>query len=516
MPSALSHPLSRGLKVLLLSWLLSTPAAAYELRDNIPAPEIPRDLPWLNVERPLQLSDLRGKVVILDFWTYGCINCIHIIEDLRRLEAKYRQYLVVVAVHSPKFDNEKNIETLRRVLLRYDRIDPVVHDTDFRLMRLYGARAWPTLFVLDPAGGVVGKVSGEGNYRLLDRVVGELVEAYADELSDDPLPLAPEKAKMQDATLAFPGKIAVSGSLVALSDTLHHRILIVDQQGQVQRTFGGKAPGMVDGPPDSARFSSPQGLAFGDGVLYVADTGNHAIRTIDLDTGRVTRIAGTGKAGLTDTGGADARRVNLRSPWDVAVDGDRLFIAMAGDHQIWKLDLGSGRIGVYAGSGREGIRNGDLMDAEFSQPSGLSLSGDWLYVADAESSAVRRINLPEGRVETLVGTGLFDFGDRDGDFRQAQLQHPLGIAVLADGNVLVADTYNHKVKLLRIPSRSVETLVGTGAPGDGGGGEVPVALNEPGGLAVLGDAVLIVDTNNRRIMRLDLQGRAAQAWPVRE
>jgi thiol-disulfide isomerase/thioredoxin len=506
----------RSLIALLVCCAIATAANAYNLRDNIPAPKIPEDLPWLNVERPLQLADLRGRVVILDFWTYGCVNCIHVIAELKRLEAKYGRHLVVVGVHSPKFDNEKNIETLRRVLLRYDRVDPVVHDIDFRLMRLYGARAWPTLFVLDPAGGVVGKVSGEGNYELLDRVVGELLEAYADELSDSPLPLLPEKTRLQDAMLAFPGKIAVSDSLVALSDTLHHRILVTDHQGRVQHRFGGQAAGLVDGSTRRARFASPQGVAFGDGRLYVADTGNHAIRVIDLETAEVMTIAGTGKAGLIEKGGADARKVDLRSPWDVALDGDNLFVAMAGDHQIWALDLVSGHIGVYAGSGHEGVRDGALMDAEFSQPSGLSLAGDWLYVADAESSAVRRIHLREQRVETLVGTGLFDFGDRDGAFAQAQLQHPLGVAVLADGDVLVADTYNHKVKRLRIQARTVETLVGTGTPGDAQGPGTVAALNEPGGLAVLGNSVLIVDTNNGRVVRFSLQGAVAREWMVRE
>ena len=505
-----------GLCALLLCWLAATPAVGYELRDNVQAPGFPDGLPWLNVERPLGLADLHGKVVILDFWTYGCINCIHIMEDLKRLEAKYGRQLVVIGVHSPKFDNEKNIETLRRVLLRYDRVDPVVHDIDFRLMRLYGARAWPTLFILDPAGGVVGKVSGEGHYRTLDKVISELFEEYADQLSDDPLPLLPEKTKLKDAVLAFPGKIAVSGSRVALSDTLHHRVLVTDQQGRVQQAFGGRTPGLADGDAHSARFSSPQGLTFADGMLYVADTGNHVIRAIDLKSERVETIAGTGKVGLSDTGGAVARDVNLRSPWDVAVAGDRLFIAMAGDHQIWLLDLASGRIGVYAGSGREGIRNGDLESAEFSQPSGLSLWGDWLYVADAESSAVRRIHLRGKRVETLVGTGLFDFGDRDGEFEQAQLQHPLGVAVLDNGDVLVADTYNHKVKRLRVQSRLVETLLGTGAPGDGENPNEIAALNEPGGLAVSGDEVLIVDTNNRRIVRFDLRAPSARAWPVEE
>ncbi len=509
-----SESLSLRLFAALLFLLAAAPVTGYDLRGNVPAPEFPGDLPWLNVERPLRLSDLRGKVVVLDFWTYGCINCIHVIEDLKRLERKFGRRLVVIGVHSPKFDNEKNVETLRRVLVRYDRVDPVVHDIDFELMRLYGARAWPTLFVLDPAGGVVGRVTGEGHYRLLDKVIGELLEAYADELNDEPLPLLAEKEKLKDAVLAFPGKIAASGSLVALSDTLHHRVLVADTRGRIKQVFGGSAPGLVDGGSDSARFSSPQGLVFGDGKLYVADTGNHAVRAIDLERDEVTTVAGTGRMGRNQTGGPDATVVSLRSPWDVELDGDLLYIAMAGDHKIWRLDLRAGRIGAYAGSGHEGVRDGELAVAEFSQPSGLSLAGDWLYVADAESSALRRINLREGRVETLVGTGLFDFGDRDGSFGQAQFQHPLGVGVLANGDVIVADTYNHKIKRLNVQSRTAQTLLGTGRPGDARDAEHLIELNEPGGLAVSGDQVLIVDTNNNRVLRYDMEKRELQHWPV--
>ena len=502
------------LVVALISLLLACPVPAYELRGNVPAPEFPIGLPWLNVEKAVRMSDLRGKVVILDFWTYGCINCIHVIEDLKRLEEKYRHHLVVIGVHTPKFDNEKNLETLRRVLVRYNRVHPVIHDTGFELMKRYGARAWPTLFVVDPEGGVVGKVTGEGHHRLMDRVVGDLIEAYANELNDDPLPLLSEKEKLTGSELAFPGKIAVSDSMVAISDTLHHRIVITDHAGKVQRVIGGLEPGMIDGVATAARFSSPQGLAFGKKHLYVADTGNHAIRVIDLVSGGVETVAGTGKMGRGETGGPLATRVDLRSPWDVALAGDTLYIAMAGDHQIWRLDLSSREIGVFAGSGHEGIRDGDRHQATFSQPSGLSLHGEWLYVADAESSAVRRVNIAEDRVETLVGTGLHDFGDRDGDFERAQLQHPLGVATLPNGDVMIADTYNHKMKRLNLEPGSVQTVVGTGEPGSGSG-TVEVMLNEPGGLAVFGRQVLIVDTNNHRILSFDMDRAETRNWRVK-
>ncbi len=479
-----------------------------------PAMEFPPDLSWLNVARPLTLKDLRGKVVILDFWTYGCINCMHIIPELRRLEEKHGDLLAVIGVHSPKFDNEANLETLRNIVVRYDREHPIVNDAFFTLMRSYGVRAWPTLLVINPAGGVEGQISGEGHYDLLDRVTTALLEKYQPVLDPSPLPISLEKNRFEKSLLAAPGKIAVSARHVAISDTLHHRVILTDHAGKIEKIFGGKKAGFQDGAAGSARFSSPQGLVFSTEGIYVADTGNHTIRYIDLADGTVTTIAGTGRIGLRERYESPALSINLRSPWDVALNKNQLYIAMAGTHQIWRLDLETKRIAPFAGSGREGIHDGPLDIATFSQPSGLSLTGDWLYVADAEASAVRRIHLEDERVETLVGTGLFDFGDLDGSFQEAMLQHVLGVTALNAEEILIVDTYNHKLRRLNLGKDSVETLTGTGQPGRADGAPAAARLNEPGGLAVLGDRVLIADTNNHRIVSYNLNTRQLDEWPL--
>jgi thiol-disulfide isomerase/thioredoxin len=471
-------------------------------------------LPWLNVERPLTLDDLQGKVVILDFWTYGCINCVHVLEDLRRLEHRFGDKLAVIGVHTPKFDNEKNLETLRSIVVRYRIEHPVVNDVDFELGRYYGMRAWPTQVVVDPQGNVVGQVVGEGNYDVLEKAIDRLLDRHREHLDDSPLPLALESARLGDTLLAAPGKIAVSERRVAISDTLHNRIVVTDHQGNIESLFGGPDAGLRDGAADTARFASPQGLAFDAGGLYVADTGNHAIRYIDLLRGEVTTVAGGGEQEIGHQGDYVATAVRLRSPWGLAVREQSLYIAMAGNHQIWRLELESGRIADYAGSGREGLRDGALERARFSQPSGLSLHGKWLYVADAEDSAIRRIDLDNERVETLVGTGLFDFGDRDGAFDKAQLQHVLGVAAVDDSTIVVADTYNHRLKQLDLVKQQVVSLAGTGMPAREQGEARTLHLNEPGGLAVLGDRVLIADTNNNRIVDYNLQSGRAAEWVV--
>jgi thiol-disulfide isomerase/thioredoxin len=519
-PATVRRSLGRLLLLFILGALgTGTLAVAQPRLPPGPPLYLPAGLDWLNVPGALTPGDLKGKVVILDFWTYGCVNCINVAEELRRLEDRFGNRLVVIGVHSPKFDHEKNLEALRSMVVRLDRRHPIVSDPDWTLMEHYGVRAWPTLALFAPDGSWVGKVSGEGQEGRLARAIDRLLELYRADLSDRPLPLSLEKERFAAALLAAPGKVAISddGARVAVSDTLHHRVILARSDGQILRTFGSGQPGWRDGEADEAQFWAPQGLAFSTAGLLVADAGSHTVRSIDPDTGQVRTLAGTGRAGLARRDGEhDALHLDLRSPWDLAVRGGQVFIAMAGSHQIWRLGLGEGKISAYAGSGREGIATGPLREASFSQPSGLALRGEDLYVADAEASAIRRIHLDAGRVENLVGTGLFDFGDRDGPLAEAALQHPSGIASLGPGRLAIADTYNHKVKLLDLEAGTLTTLLGTGRPGRRIGSRGDTELNEPGGLAVADGRILVADTNNHRILSLRLDSGQVAEWRLRE
>ena len=483
---------------------------------NLPlAPEFPENLEWLNVARPLTLADLRGRVVILDFWTYGCINCLHVAEELRTLEERFGPRLLIIGVHSPKFDNERNLETLRHMVVRLDRRHPVINDADKLLMFSYRARAWPTLVLIDPLGGVVGSVAGEGHTRLLTGEIQQLLERYADVLDSKPLPLDLEQDRLADSLLAAPGKVTASGKRVAISDTLHNRILVARADGEILWTIGDGQRGLRDGDFGDARFSSPQGLFLSADRLFVADTGNHAVRLVNLANRKVSTLAGSGRIGHTVSRESDARKAELRSPWDLVLDSDQLYIAMAGTHQIWRLNLDTGEIAPWAGSGREGIKDGPLQQATFSQPSGLALAGHHLYVADAEASAVRAIDLEHGQVHTLAGKGLFDFGDQDGSFEHALLQHVSGIAAGSDGTLFVADTYNHKLKSLDLETGRVTTLAGDGMPGRGMGAAASARMNEPGGLAVVDNRIYITDTNNDRILVYERAGRILREWELK-
>jgi DNA-binding beta-propeller fold protein YncE len=291
---------------------------------------------------------------------------------------------------------------------------------------------------------------------------------------------------------------------------------VTDADGKVVRTFGSGEQGLRDGFAGEAQFNAPQGLVFGDDILMVADAGNHAVRSIDLTDGRVTTLAGTGRIGLLRSGEYDALHLDLRSPWDLALKGGNLYIAMAGNHQIWRLGLQDGKIRPYAGSRREGIDTGPLTGASFSQPSGLALIGENLYVADAEASAVRHIRMDKDEVENLVGKGLFEFGDRDGDLDDAQLQHASGVALLDKDGLVIADTYNHKVKLLDLKNGVVKMLLGTGQPGSKLGNLSETQLNEPNGVAVLDGRILVADTNNHRILELDPDAGTVREWKLED
>lgn len=505
-------------QLLLLLAIVPLNLQAFSLFGEKPVLDFPDELQWLNVERPLTASDLKGKVVILDFWTYGCVNCLHVVEELRHLEEKFGERLAVIGVHSPKFDNEKNLESLRNIVVRLDRRHPIVNDPDWILMDRFRVHAWPTLAVFTPDGDLLGKVTGERNERRLARAITRLIELYPDEMDDRPLPMALEKERFATALLAAPAKIAVSadGNRVAVSDTLHHRIILARADGRILGIFGDGEAGFRDGAATRARFYAPRGLVFRDRKILVADTGNHALRLIDPERREVSTLAGNGRIGRLRPGEYDALHIGLRSPWDLAVKKEIVYIAMAGNHQIWRLDLTSGKIRPYAGSRREGIAAGPLMEASFSQPSGLALAGNDLYVADAEASAIRRIRMDKAEVENLVGTGLFDFGDRDGTLKRAQLQHASGVAVLGPDRLVIADSYNHKIKLLDIAAGRVTTLLGSGRPGRRLGSATTTELNEPGGVAVLGSRVLVADTNNHRILLFSPESKQVEEWSLTE
>jgi thiol-disulfide isomerase/thioredoxin len=487
-------PIQRGLEM------------SIQEKGRLRAPELKGGRGWLNTDKPLTLAALKGKVVLLDFWTYGCINCMHIIPDLKKLEHKYANQLVVIGVHSAKFENEKETENIRRIILRYEIEHPVYNDAEFAVWRSYTVNAWPTQILIDPAGYIVGGLSGEGQYDVLDQAVGKIVADFRKrgELNEEPLQLSLERAKVGDLPLAFPGKVLADGAgdRLFIADSDHNRIVVTKLDGTLLETIGSGERGATDGSFAKASLYRPQGMALDGDSLFVADTENHLIRRIDLKAGTVETVAGTGQQSQERFQTGPARNVALNSPWDLQLVGRTLYIAMAGPHQIWQLDLDKNVVSTFAGSGREARKDGSLLEAGFAQPSGITSDGQALYTADSEANIIRSIDLSKSQVHTVVGGDLFDFGDKDGFGDQVRLQHPLGILAL-NNKILIADTYNHKIKELDPKGRSVKTLFGTGKPGQADGRSA--SFYEPGGLSVANGKLYIADTNNHAIRVVDLK-----------
>jgi thiol-disulfide isomerase/thioredoxin len=481
------------------------------------APEIARPgLQWFNVAQPLSLGDLRGKIVLLDFWTFCCINCMHILPTLRKVEETFPNEVVVIGVHSPKFAAEKDGANVARAIARYGVVHPVVHDPEFQVWRQYAIRAWPTLVFVGPMGEVLGQTSGEPDPDKLIEVVGALVSGAKQSglLQPSPLALTPEAPP--DGPLRFPGKLKPirrgdGARQWILADAGHHQLAVLDDNGQEVLRVGSGEAGFDDGTLDSATFNGPQGLIADGDVIYIADTGNHAIRRADLVKGTVNTLAGTGRRGMALGDRASARQAALASPWDLELDDTCLYFANAGSHQLGVLDLAEGTVRALAGDSGEAIDDGEARRARLAQPSGLVLDREAraLYFVDSETSAVRVVEDLDGapRVRTLVGTGLFDFGHENGALAEARFQHPLGIA-RANGTLLIADSYNGALRAIDLDAQQVSDYGEDFICQD----SVCIPAAEPAGVWAEDGRVFLVDTNNHRVLAYDPAKREYRTW----
>ncbi|WP_455356209.1 NHL domain-containing thioredoxin family protein [Streptomyces sp. SYSU K217416] len=475
-----------------------TPAPASR-RARVRAPELIGKGGWLNTGgKELTLADLRGKCVVVDFWTFCCVNCLHVLDELRELEDKHRDTVVIIGVHSPKFVHEAEHQAVVDAVERYEVHHPVLDDPELATWKQYAVRAWPTLVVIDPEGYVVAQHAGEGHAHAIAKLVEELEaehEAKGTLRRGDGPYVAPEPVATD---LRFPGKaVVLPGGNFLVSDSTRHQLVELAPDGEtLVRRIGSGERGFG---PD--RFSEPQGLALlPGGKVVVADTVNHALRTYDPETGEVETVAGTGRQwwqGSATSG--PAREVDLSSPWDVAWFAGKVWIAMAGVHQLWTYDPAEGTVEVAAGTTNEGLVDGPAAEAWFAQPSGLAATEDRLWIADSETSALRWIGL-DGVVHTAVGTGLFDFGHRDGPAGQALLQHPLGVTALPDGSVAVCDTYNHALRRYDPVSGEVTTLA--------------TDLREPSDAVLAGDDIVVVESARHRLTRLRLPEEAVRVDSV--
>lgn len=479
--------------------------ATPRMNARIAAPELPTSLDWVNTDTPPNLAALHGRVTLIHFWTFDCVNCRNVLPDLRYLENKYHDGLSVIGVHTPKFGYQRHGEPVLKAVNRNHIRHPVANDPDYLLWQAYGVDSWPTLAVIDAQGQLAALLPGEGRRQEADTLIAHLLdEAAAQDLrvyESDVATVRPEARAM----LRFPSRLAVGESCLWISDSGHNRILECTHDGRILRQFGSGNPGYWDGRGKDAGFTDPHGLALGKDMLFVADTGNHAVRRVRLLSGDVDTVAGTGTAGHgLPNENLEPAQVGMSAPADVAVLGENVYIAVSGQNQIWQLDMVRNKLVVLAGSGQLGLTDGVGVTASFAQPVSMSLIGQQLVIADAAASAVRLLRLLDNRVSTLAGMGLYDFGDAVGKREDARLQHPLAVCADARGLIFVADSYNGKIKAINMRSGDVRAL------------NLPYRLQEPAGLALGAGALWVANTNAHEIVRVDLSNGQIRRLTISE
>ncbi len=412
---------------------------------------------------------------------------MNILPRVRELEERFADSVTVIGVHAGKFVTERMTDRIAEACDRLDVVHAVVNDRQYRVWRDYAVESWPTIAVVDPEGYLAVLEPGEFDVEEMALQIEDVI-ARADArgaLTRGPDPVKVSLAR-HEGVLRFPTRAIRAGDRLWIADTGHGRVIECSwDAGAVAATVIAAYEGFVE----------PRGLAALDGHVYVADRRGHCVWR--LGGGESVRVAGTGRLGSGPVVAGPAHHTDLRSPWGLASREDgHLAIAMAGTHQLWDLRLATGVLSLLAGSGAEDVRDGSLQRAALAQPTGLaSLGGGSLAFADCETSAVRTADT--GSVATIVGTGLFEFGDRDGIGDAALLQHCEDVAVQGD-HLAVADTYNDRLKRVDPRTRGCE-------PWPGEAGEKGV-VREPGGIWSDGALLLVADTGHHRIAMVGPDG----------
>lgn len=463
---------------------------------------------WFNVSRPLEASDLKDRIVLLDFWTYACVNCIQALPEIKKLEKEFGSKITIIGVHSGKFDNEKDFAAIRKAILKYDITHPVVNDPQLKVWNNFDVKAWPTFILINPHGNIVKTYVGENEAEKIKGDVKKLVSKYKYQINRDPLPVVLEKFGMIGNVLDFPTKLEYAADFtyktrhvpaIFIANSGQNNIIASSLTGDIIVKIGSTKEGFEDGSFDVASFRAPQGLLYSDGKLYVADTGNHALRVIDFKEGKVKTIIGSGQRGeIVEKEFIEAKNLDLASPTDIEFfpDKNTIVIANSGTHQILSYNIKKQTVSVLAGNGDEGIDDGKYPENSLAQTADMSAYGRKLYFVDSESSSLRVLD-ESGNVKTLIGKGLFEFGHTNGDKNRAAMQHPLGL-IVDDTGAYVADSFNHVIRKYDFSSGQIRDLIGMGSRGDKVGGNTQ--FDEPEGIVTVLDRFYIADSNNNRIL----------------
>jgi hypothetical protein len=469
------------------------------------APELPDSLDWLNAAVPPRMLAQRGWLTALVFVNAGSTWSMQKLHDMQALCARYPQRVRAYGVHVPRFVHERDPRHVLKCLHRHGITLPVAHDADWVAWQHFGIDAWPTVLLIDGEGRIQATLASDVPVTDLDARIQAFESELLPEFDEEAIP-AVFRQREPDLPLRFPVGLVVTAQYLYVADSGHHRVLECSHEGHVLRQFGNGDAGFVDGSASDATFCRPHGLCLLRDVLYVADTGNHAVRRINLRSGDIDTLCGNGRVGRPTEGDvADPRAISLDGPRALAGVNDQLYIALSGDNRIWSYDLGRARLSCLAGCGELAVRDGSGPEAAFAQPVGLAAVQQTVYVCDAAGSAIRSLRLRDNATQTLVGQGPWQFGDVDGPRSTAQLQEPQAIALDPDAPLLwIADTGNARLRSLRLGGGDLTTQVLT------------QRLHGPAGLAVGAGAVWIADTDAHAVLRLDPRTGDLRHLPIGE
>ncbi len=459
------------------------------------ATQLPDHSPWLDTV-PAALADLRGRPVVLAFVNAASAWCAQRLAELAHWQRRHPGRAQVLVVQVPRFDFERGPAAALKLLRRQGVSAPMLLDADWSAWRRFGVRAWPTVVLLDARGIEQARVAGLDPPGRLERALGDLIaDAGYPPQGEASGELHPEPG----LALRFPTGLAVSEERLYIADSGHHRILECTHGGRIVRQFGHGRADLLDGPASEAAFQRPQGLALDRHSLYVADTGNHALRRINLLTGQVDSLCGNGRPGVLQAGPVEQPRLApLDHPIGLALAQNQLHISMAGDNRLWRYDLGERSLRWVAGSGALAQADGPVDQAAFAQPTAVAAAGHVLYVLDALGSSLRSVHLHGGMVQTVIGQGPWAMGEGGLQFPQALALDP------ATSTLWIADAGNGVLRSTRIGSGELQAHA------------LPRRLCGAAGVAAGAGAVWVADTDAHAVLRLDADSGVLSEIPIYE
>lgn len=472
--------------------------------------EFPDTLKWLNTQMPLSLRNFEGHFLLLNFWTSSSSLSLGQLKELKRLD-EIHDNLSIIIVHSGKYESEGQTATLRNFIIENDVPFTVINDSAFVMFSEYGIEAWPTNILIDPTGKIMLRSEGMS----VEGDISALIELYDGPSKTGGSYLFSETQRFNQGVICYPTFIASDEQFsLFISETRSHRILQTDRGGYSEHIIGSGFPGFEDGNQRSARFYLPRGVAFDrrDSVLYIADTGNDAIRKFNLETRQVTTVLGNGERASTPPEMIVDRSHRLNQPTDLVVVDGALYITMTGWNQIWMMDIESGMATPVAGDGQFGFTEGRALQSNLAEPFGITADESGIvYFTERQSSGIRSLN--KGRLLTIMGQGTFEYGDEDGRSKKALMRGPSGITYHNE-RLYVSDQYNQKIKVVD-PNKGIsETFLGSGQMGFRSGVPQRIEFNHPTGLAVFNNELFIADTYNQVVRRYNFETEIIRSFDL--